>query len=80
MATYSFAEEFAVIFVGVVLLVPLVMALLFGLFTGVAMLLNDALNLDSRVSKPGRKLAAQFFGTIFLVILGVGIFALPIIG
>lgn len=76
---FSEAEGFALILGGLIVTVA-VFLLLMAFFTGFAILVNDSLNLNSRVSRPGHKFATQIFGVVFMLVLSAGIIALPIIG
>jgi hypothetical protein len=72
-------EALVLIFCGV----PLLMGfgvLLFSLWLSVTNFLVGALNLNSTHRDPGNQAAIKFFGGLFLTILSLGLFALPILG
>lgn len=79
---YDIDETMVCILVGMFFVAPVVFALITGLFTSLAALLNDTLNLSptGRRPRPGHKRLIKSFGSILLLILAVGVLALPIIG
>lgn len=50
------------------------------LFLGPYEFMVSTLNLDSIDTKPGRKTLTKYFGAIFLALMFIGLWALPIIG
>jgi hypothetical protein len=73
-------ERLGLVIAGVLVILPFTFLILSTLFEGVADFLVNILNLNSRETNRDLKDVTKLFGAIFLFLICVGIWILPIIG
>jgi hypothetical protein len=73
-------ERLGLVLAGVIVVLPSTFLILSTLFEGAADFFVNTLNLNSRETNRSLKGVTQLFGAIFLFLICVGIWILPIVG